>query len=156
LQANLLQSIRERHNSLQVENFVWLIYTQINIFSRTSSFLPWPHTEIILKMAAPNGSANAEAQEVPNDGTGVVQLDPWLSPFKESLKRRYAKAQDWIKKIEISEGGVEKFSQGTEKFGLNVDKDNNIIYREWAPNATEAYLIGDFSEPCLRFVMEPG
>jgi 1,4-alpha-glucan branching enzyme len=27
-----------------------------------------------------------------------------------------------------------------------VDKDNNVVYREWAPNATEAYLIGEFSE----------
>lgn len=101
-------------------------------------------------MAATNGSASAEAPGIPNDGTGVVQLDPWLSPFKDALKRRYAKAQDWINKIDISEGGVEKFSQGTEKFGLNVDKDNNIIYREWAPNATEAFLIGDFSESCLQ------
>jgi 1,4-alpha-glucan branching enzyme len=26
-----------------------------------------------------------------------------------------------------------------------VDKQNNITYREWAPNATEAFLIGEFS-----------
>jgi hypothetical protein len=42
---------------------------------------------------------------------GVVQLDPWLSPFKESLRRRYAKAQDWITAINKSEGGLEKFSR---------------------------------------------
>ena len=36
-------------------------------------------------------------------------------------------------------------TQGTEKFGFNVDKENNITYREWAPNATQAFLIGDFS-----------
>jgi 1,4-alpha-glucan branching enzyme len=36
-------------------------------------------------------------------------------------------------------------NQGTEKFGFNVDKENNITYREWAPNATQAFLIGDFS-----------
>lgn len=35
--------------------------------------------------------------------------------------------------------------QGAEIFGLNVDKDNNITYREWAPNATQASLVGDFS-----------
>jgi len=35
--------------------------------------------------------------------------------------------------------------QGAEIFGLNVDKDNNVIYREWAPNATQAFLMGDFS-----------
>ena len=42
---------------------------------------------------------------------GVVQLDPWLGPFKESLKQRYAKAQDWIKTIDETEGGLEKFSR---------------------------------------------
>lgn len=36
--------------------------------------------------------------------------------------------------------------QGTELFGFNVANDNSIIYREWAPGATEAYLIGDFSK----------
>jgi 1,4-alpha-glucan branching enzyme len=26
-----------------------------------------------------------------------------------------------------------------------VDKENNITYREWAPNATHAFLFGEFS-----------
>jgi 1,4-alpha-glucan branching enzyme len=98
---------------------------------------------------------------------GVIQLDPWLAPFEESLRRRYAKAQDWITAINKSEGGLEKFSRvcdpipslashiltclkGKEKFGLNIDKQNNITYREWAPNATQAFLIGEFSIS-LRF-----
>ena len=42
--------------------------------------------------------------------------------------------------------------QGTEKFGFNVDKNNNITYREWAPNATQAFLIGDFSQPLTMCV----
>lgn len=42
---------------------------------------------------------------------GVVTLDPWLSPFKDSLKRRYSKAQDWIKTIQDTEGGLDKFSK---------------------------------------------
>jgi hypothetical protein len=42
---------------------------------------------------------------------GVIQLDPWLEPFKDSLKQRYAKAQNWIKTINETEGGLEKFSR---------------------------------------------
>jgi len=83
---------------------------------------------------------------IPNDGTGVIQLDPWLGPFKDSLKHRFSKAQHWITTINETEGGLEKFSRGTEKFGFNVDKNNNIIYREWAPSAREAWLIGDFND----------
>lgn len=26
-----------------------------------------------------------------------------------------------------------------------MDSDNNILYREWAPGALDAFLIGDFS-----------
>ncbi|QPC71682.1 hypothetical protein HYE68_002434 [Fusarium pseudograminearum] len=89
--------------------------------------------------------ANGAAGDIPNDGTGVVKLDPWLEPFSGALRRRYSKTQDWIKTINDAEGGLEKFSRGAEKFGFNVDANNNIVYREWAPNATAAYLIGDFN-----------
>lgn len=42
---------------------------------------------------------------------GVIQLDPWLEPFRDSLKHRYSKAQQWIKTIDDTEGGIEKFSR---------------------------------------------
>ncbi|KAI1006066.1 1,4-alpha-glucan-branching enzyme [Podosphaera aphanis] len=83
---------------------------------------------------------------IPDDGTGVVQLDPWLSPFADALKSRYNKAKGWIKTIQATEGGLDEFSKGTKKFGFNIDEQNNITYREWAPNATQAFLIGDFND----------
>lgn len=89
--------------------------------------------------------SNGAADDIPNDGTGVVKLDPWLSPFTDALKRRYSKAQEWIRHINSTEGSLEEFSRGIEKFGFNVDSENNITYREWAPNAIEAFLIGDFN-----------
>ena len=76
----------------------------------------------------------------------MVKLDPWLSPFQDSLKRRYAKTHDWVKTINETEGGLEKFSKGTDIFGFNVKNDNTIVYREWAPNAIQASLIGEFSK----------
>ncbi|KAJ4307055.1 alpha-1,4-glucan branching enzyme [Collariella sp. IMI 366227] len=91
------------------------------------------------------GGGEVAQNDIPKDGTGVVKLDPWLEPFQDSLKRRYAKAQDWIKKIDETEGGLEKFSKGTEIFGLRAKDDGSIEYREWAPNAIQASLIGDFN-----------
>ena len=76
---------------------------------------------------------------------GVVQLDPYLEPFSDALKRRYTKAQSWINTINQTEGGLEKFSRGFERYGFLVSPDNTITYREWAPNALRAYLIGDFN-----------
>jgi len=84
-------------------------------------------------------------EELSLEGTGVVKLDPWLEPFKGVIHRRYKKAQDWIKNIDETEGGIEKFSRGTEIYGFNVDAQNNITYREWAPNAVAASLIGEFN-----------
>lgn len=48
---------------------------------------------------------------IPNQNEGVIKLDPWLTPFADALKRRYSKAQEWIKVINENEGGFEKFSK---------------------------------------------
>lgn len=85
-------------------------------------------------------------ESVPADGTGVVTLDPWLGPFKDALRTRFSKTQAWIKMIDESEGGLEKFSKGYERFGFQVLPNNDVVYREWAPNASRAYLIGDFND----------
>ena len=75
-----------------------------------------------------------------------MQLDPWLSPFKDALRSRYSHAQKWIKTINDTEGGLDKFSKGYEKYGINVHANGDITYIEWAPNAQHASIIGDFSE----------
>ncbi|KAL0258690.1 atp2, beta subunit of the F1 sector of mitochondrial F1F0 ATP synthase [Diplodia seriata] len=95
--------------------------------------------------ASENSVLGDSAGNLPSDGTGIVSLDPWLSPFKDALKKRYSKAQEWLKAIDQHEGGLEKFSRGYEKFGIHVNDDNSITYREWAPNALRAYFIGDFN-----------
>ena len=77
---------------------------------------------------------------------GVIKLDPWLEPFRDALRSRYSHAQKWIKAIDETEGGLEKFSTGFDKFGFVVHENGDITYREWAPNALRAYLIGDFSK----------
>src|SRR2546430_16189691 len=76
---------------------------------------------------------------------GVIQLDPWLSPFKDSLRSRFSKAQQWLKTIDETEGGMDRFTRGFEKFGFTFSENGDITYREWAPNAEQAFLIGDFN-----------
>ncbi|EME85699.1 glycoside hydrolase family 13 carbohydrate-binding module family 48 protein [Pseudocercospora fijiensis CIRAD86] len=98
-----------------------------------------------LNETAPDSVMVGANGHVKNDGTGIVQLDPWLEPYSAALRSRFSKTQNWIKTIEKHEGGLEKFSRGYEKFGFNVASDNTITYREWAPFALRAYLIGDFN-----------
>ncbi|KAI8068333.1 1,4-alpha-glucan-branching enzyme GBE1 [Gongronella butleri] len=80
------------------------------------------------------------------DGTGLTVLDPWLEPFKEQLAKRYAFYEKWKKTLEDAPGGIEQFTKGHEYYGFNVAADQSITYREWAPNAVSASLVGDFNQ----------
>jgi len=58
----------------------------------------------------------------------------------------------WIGKLQQGKQGpvIDKTNakhriQGFERFGFNVLPNKDIVYREWAPNALRAYLVGDFS-----------
>ncbi|KAK5676931.1 alpha-1,4-glucan branching enzyme [Elasticomyces elasticus] len=95
--------------------------------------------------SAPDSVVAAPPQGVANDGTGIVSLDPYLEPYKPALRTRFSKADSWITTINETEGGLEKFSRGYELYGFLVAPDHTITYREWAPNALRAFLIGDFN-----------
>ncbi|PLW58528.1 hypothetical protein PCANC_00025 [Puccinia coronata f. sp. avenae] len=75
----------------------------------------------------------------------LVIDDPWLEPFTGTIENRIRKFKEWQSKIDETEGGLDPFSKGYEKFGLIAQPDGSILYREWAPGAQKASLIGDFN-----------
>ena len=79
------------------------------------------------------------------DTKRIVELDGYLEPFIPGIAARYDLYEKWKSHIQTTEGGYDAFSKGYLKFGFNVEEDGTVVYREWAPNATQAYLIGDFS-----------
>jgi len=82
------------------------------------------------------------------DGTGLIQLDPWLKPYSDHLRRRYQRYVALRRRIEASEGSLERFATGHAYFGLNRgtrDGNPGIWCREWAPGAHALSLIGDFN-----------
>ena len=77
---------------------------------------------------------------------GLVQKDPYLEPFEEAIKGRYEHAQ-W-KKSQLTCNGkrsLADFASGHEYYGLHKMK-RGWVFREWAPNATDLFLVGDFSD----------
>lgn len=76
----------------------------------------------------------------------VLDADPWLEPNVPAIIHRHDAFRKWKDTIDETEGGYDSFTRGYEKMGLIVDKDGTVTYREWAPNAKEAVLIGEFSE----------
>lgn len=59
---------------------------------------------------AVSSNSNVQSTNRPTS-PGVVKLDPWLEPFSDALRSRFSKAQDWIHRINETEGGLAKFSQ---------------------------------------------
>jgi 1,4-alpha-glucan branching enzyme len=76
----------------------------------------------------------------------IIRNDTWLTPYKSAIEGRYAHFFD--KEAELTRNGeitLEDFASGYLYFGLHRTNEG-WIFREWAPNATEIYLIGDFND----------
>ena len=76
---------------------------------------------------------------------GIVKNDPWLEPFEDAIRGRHDHVL--YKLNELTNGGklsLSDFASGHLYFGLHKNSKGWVL-REWAPNATEMYLIGDFN-----------
>ncbi len=75
----------------------------------------------------------------------IIKHDLWLEPFEEAINGRYRYALG--KKSELTNGGKQSlsdFATGYLYFGLHKTS-KGWVFREWAPNATQIYLIGTSS-----------
>ena len=76
----------------------------------------------------------------------LIKNDPWLKPFKKVIQKRHDKFV--AKEKEITQDNsisLSDFANGHMYFGLNKSS-NGWTLREWAPNATDIYLIGSFND----------
>ena len=74
----------------------------------------------------------------------IIENDPWLSPYQAAIEGRHDHAL-W-RESELTGGkmSLADFATGYLYYGLQRT-DSGWVFREWAPNATDIYLIGDFS-----------
>jgi 1,4-alpha-glucan branching enzyme len=83
-----------------------------------------------------------------NDGTGLLDLDPWLEPHVDALRARYARYQRVLDSFGRGGGLTGEVSLGHTYFGFNRGEyagKPGVWYREWAPAALQLRLIGDFN-----------
>ncbi len=77
---------------------------------------------------------------------GLVKNDSWLEPFEDAIKGRHEHA---IYKLgQLTNQGkqtLSDFASGYLYFGLHRTK-TGWVFREWAPNATGIYIIGDCNQ----------
>jgi 1,4-alpha-glucan branching enzyme len=77
---------------------------------------------------------------------GIVAHDPYLEPFEDAIRGRHDHA---LWKIgQLTQNGkisLSEFANGYNYFGLHKTSRGGWVFREWAPNATDIYLVGDFN-----------
>ena len=76
---------------------------------------------------------------------GIVKNDSWLEPFEAAIVGRHDHAL--YKLNDLTNGGkqtLSDFASGYLYFGLHKTARGWVL-REWAPNATDIYLVGDFN-----------
>lgn len=87
----------------------------------------------------------------------LIDNDSWLEPFGSSITHRFEKTKSKLNDIRKNNATLSDSVNGHLYFGLHREKSSWVI-REWAPNATSIYLIGDFSnwEPLEKYRFNPG
>ena len=76
---------------------------------------------------------------------GLVARDPYLEPYEEAIRGRHDHAEWKINQLtRKGRSTLSDFANGHKYFGLHK-LPRGWVFREWAPNATEIFLIGDFN-----------
>ena len=75
----------------------------------------------------------------------LVKNDPWLEPFEEAIKGRHEYALHKLNQLTRNTGKLSEFADGHLYFGLHRTPRQWVL-REWAPNATAIYMIGEFND----------
>lgn len=74
----------------------------------------------------------------------IIKSDPWLEPYADAINGRHQHVVEKEKEL-VGKKTLSDFATGHMYFGLHRT-DKGWTFREWAPNATEIYLVGDFND----------
>jgi len=74
----------------------------------------------------------------------IIENDPWLTPYKGAIEGRHDHALWRESQLTGGKMTLKDFASGYLYYGLQRT-ESGWVFREWAPNATEIFLIGDFS-----------
>lgn len=74
----------------------------------------------------------------------IITDDPWLQPFAPAIEGRHADALRKMKEL-AGKGKLCDFANAYHYYGLH-HTDKGWTFREWAPNATAIYMVGQFND----------
>ena len=74
----------------------------------------------------------------------IYDTDPYLMPFREAVDARHARILA-LKERLAGDGPLTDAVNNHLYYGLHRKEDGSWVFREWAPNASRIYLIGEFN-----------
>ncbi len=74
----------------------------------------------------------------------IYETDKWLAPYKDAIDARHRRILEARADIE-TDGSLSKGLNNHLYYGMHRTAEGDWIFREWAPNATKIYLIGEFN-----------
>jgi len=74
----------------------------------------------------------------------IIENDPWLTPYTGAIEGRHDHALWRESQLTGGKMSLKDFASGYLYYGLQRT-ESEWVFREWAPNATDICLIGDFS-----------
>jgi len=74
----------------------------------------------------------------------LLDADPYLKPFENRIRKRLLYIDGTEARLTGETMDLADFAAGHEYFGLHL-RDGEWILREWAPNATAVFLVGEFN-----------
>jgi 1,4-alpha-glucan branching enzyme len=86
----------------------------------------------------------------------ILDSDALLRPHAHVLRHRRMYARDSLLRLTGGKISLAEFASGHEYFGLHL-RGREWVLREWAPNATAIYLVGDMTDWQVQkaFAFEP-
>src|SRR5665647_442779 len=75
----------------------------------------------------------------------LLRSDSYLAPFSDQIRHRLENIEETEQRLTQGKKSLADFASGHEYFGLHFQR-GEWVFREWAPNATVIYLIGDMSK----------
>ena len=74
----------------------------------------------------------------------IYERDPWLRPYREAVDRRHENILRTLRHI-AGDGRLTDAVNNHLYYGLHRGADGGWVFREFAPNASRIWLIGDFN-----------
>jgi 1,4-alpha-glucan branching enzyme len=75
----------------------------------------------------------------------LLASDPYLAPFYSQIRQRLERIEETHQHLTQNKNSLQNFASGHKYFGIHF-QNGEWLFREWAPNATAVYLIGDISD----------